>query len=74
MHLFISFCPPELLGFWFQRWLVVFVQNFIQEMRCLGISLAVQWLRLCLSMQGVWVRSLVGELRSHMPCGRKGKI
>ena len=22
-----------------------------------------------LPMQGAWVRSLVGELRSHMPCG-----
>ena len=30
-------------------------------------SLVAQWLRLCLPMQGVWVRSLVGELRSHMP-------
>lgn len=29
-------------------------------------SLAVQWLRLCLLMKGVWVPSLVGELRSHM--------
>ena len=31
------------------------------------ISLVVQWLRICLSMQGTWVRSLVWELRSHMP-------
>ena len=31
-----------------------------------GTSLAVQWLGLCLPMQGVRVRSLVGELRSHM--------
>ena len=29
--------------------------------------LAVQWLRLRLSMLGVLVRFLVGELRSHMP-------
>ena len=28
-----------------------------------GTSLAVQWLRLCLSMQGVTVPSLVRELR-----------
>ena len=28
----------------------------------------VQWLRLSLPLQGVQVRSLVGELRSHMPC------
>ena len=37
----------------------------------LGTSLVVQWLRICLSMQGVWVRSLVGELGSHMPHGQK---
>ena len=30
-----------------------------------------QWLYLHLSMQGVWVWSLVGELRSHMPHGWK---
>jgi len=33
--------------------------------------LAVQRLRLCLPMQGVQVRSLVRELRLHMPCGQK---
>ena len=27
----------------------------------------VQWLRLHLPMQGVWVQSLVGELRPYMP-------
>ena len=31
-----------------------------------GTSLEVQWLRPCLPMQGAQVRSLVGELRSHM--------
>ena len=31
-----------------------------------GASPMVQWLRLCLPMQGAWVRSLVRELRSHM--------
>ena len=36
-------------------------------------SLVVQWLRLCLPMQEVRVRSLVGELRSHMPRGQKTK-
>ena len=35
-----------------------------------GTSLAVQWLRLCASNAGgVWVQSLAGELRSHMPHG-----
>ena len=32
-------------------------------------SLVVQWLRIRLPMQGTRVRSLVGELRSHMPQG-----
>ena len=34
---------------------------------CGGTSLVVQWLRICLPMQVTWVRSLVRELRSHMP-------
>ena len=33
----------------------------------LGNSLLVEWLRICLSMQGMWAPSLVGELRSQMP-------
>ena len=35
--------------------------------------LAVLWLRSCLSMQGMWVRSLVRELRSHMSQGPSPK-
>ena len=31
----------------------------------------VQWLRLCDSMQGLWVPSVVGKVRSYMPCGQK---
>ena len=38
-----------------------------------GTSLAFQWLRLCLPTQGVWVWSLVRELRSCMPQGQKAK-
>lgn len=34
-----------------------------------GTSLLVQWLRTCLPKQEVWVQSLVGNLKSHMPCG-----
>ena len=34
-----------------------------------GTSLVVQWLRIHLPMQGTWVQSLVGELRSHKPLG-----
>ena len=36
-----------------------------------GTSLVAQWLRLRFLMQRVPVRSLVGELRSHMPCSPK---
>ena len=32
-----------------------------------GTSLVVQWLRICLAMQGMQVQSLVRELRFHMP-------
>ena len=38
-----------------------------------GTSLPVQWLRLHLPMQRVWVRSLMGELRPHMSWGQKTK-
>ena len=38
-----------------------------------GTSLAVQWLRLCLPMQWLWVRSLVRDLRLHMLRGQKSK-
>ena len=38
-----------------------------------GASLAVQWLGLCLPVQRVRVRSLVGELRSQMPCSQGAK-
>lgn len=33
----------------------------------LGTSLAIQWLRFELPVQGAWVQSLVGELRSCLP-------
>ena len=39
------------------------------KMVCEGTSLVVQWLRIRLPMQGMWVPPLVGELRSHMPWG-----
>ena len=33
----------------------------------MGISLLVQWLRICHAIQGMQAQSLVQELRSHMP-------
>ena len=44
---------------------------YIKKSNNLGTSPGVQWLRLCLPMQGVWVHSLVEGLRSHMPWGQK---
>ena len=38
-----------------------------------GSSQAVEWLRLRLPWQEAQVRSLIGELRSHMSCGQKSK-
>ena len=38
-----------------------------------GTSLVVQWLGLCLPMQGVQVQSVVEELRSRVPHGPKNK-
>ena len=37
-------------------------------------SLVAQWLRFHLPAQGVWVQSLVRELRPHVPQGQKAKI
>ena len=41
--------------------------------RYLGTFLVVQWLKLCLPTQWVYVQSLVRALRSHMPCGQTTK-
>ena len=35
-----------------------------------GTSLVIQWLRICLPMQGMWVLYLVMEPRFHMPLGK----
>ena len=39
-----------------------------------GTSLVVHWLRHCLPVLGMQVRSLVREARSHMPRGQKNQI
>ena len=58
---FIQFCPRPII--------MKGMNHLIKDTP--GTSLAVQWLRLCLPVQGVWVQSLVGELRSHMPHSQK---
>ena len=39
-----------------------FIKNFHRK-----TSLLIQWLRIYLPMQGTWVKSLVKELKSHIP-------
>lgn len=39
------------------------------ESEVLGTSLMVQWLRIRFTVQGMWVRSLVGNLRCHILWG-----
>ena len=40
---------------------------YLQYLKTQGTSLVVQWERIHLPMQGMQVRPLVRELRSHMP-------
>ena len=39
-----------------------------------GTFLVVLWLRFCLLVQGMWVQSLVRELRFHISCAAPRKI
>ena len=49
----------------------IFVFSLTSEVIIFGDFPGVQWLRFRLLIQRVWVQSLVGELRSHMPHGQK---
>ena len=40
----------------------------------IGPPLVVQWLRICLPMQGMQVQALVRELRSHMPWSNWARV
>ena len=42
------------------------MELFQSEESSFGISLVVQWLRICIAIQGMWVQSLVRELKSHI--------
>ena len=61
------------------RWLLkvthrpITPHHFGQDHGPSGISLVLQWLRLCLPMQKTRVWSLIRELRSHMLCGTTKK-
>ena len=47
---------------------------YVYKMLKGGTSLVVQWLRLRLLVQEVWVGSLAGELRPYMPQGQNTKM
>ena len=49
------------------KWLLLSVADTNFKTHEFGTSLVVQWLRICLAMQGMGVWALVEELRSHMP-------
>ena len=53
--------PLELLG------LIIFRPCTQENKKCSqGSPVLVQWLRIHLAMQGIWVQSLFSELRSHI--------
>ena len=41
------------------------VDKHITKWSHIGTSLVVQWLRICIPMQGTWVQCLIRELRSQ---------
>ena len=45
-----------------------FKTNFSFKKGGLGASLVVHWLRLCAPKVEAQIQSVVGELRSHLPC------
>ena len=58
-------------SWWCTQWFLFFF--LVYKKPTTGTSLAAQWLRLCLPLQGLWVQSLFGQQRSHVPRGQKSK-
>lgn len=57
-------------------WVLITIRGRSLETNTARTFLAVQWLGgpgLCASAAVAWVRSLVGQLRPHKQCGKKGK-
>ena len=61
--------PDQWVRFFFPRCCRGYERRSKLRNGWLGSSLVVQWLRIHLPKQGMWVQSLVWELRSHMPQG-----
>ena len=64
-----SFKPPTRLHTCQRRelFLSVHPQSPVRSLWIARTSLAAQWLRVCLAMQGTWVPPLVRELRTRVP-------
>ena len=65
IYLYLSIYISESFHWWFQYTHTHICSS--SKTLISGTSLVVQLLRIHLPMQGMWVQSLVGELRSHMP-------
>ena len=50
-----------------------YTDEYTVKTNATGTSLEVQWLRLHFSVQGVHVRSLIRQLRSHLPGGQNNQ-
>ena len=61
--------PDQWVRFFFPRCCRGYERRSKLRNGWLGSSLVVQWLRIHCPKQGMWVQSLVWELRSHMPQG-----
>ena len=68
--LFLPFLPLS-SDFYSSWWVLTLHYNLSIRKYSIITSLEVRWLAFHLPKQGVWVPSLVGELRSHMPHGQK---
>ena len=67
----LNFCQSNTTGNSILKLPHVFSLNGWTQSPPLGTSLLAQWWEFCLSMQGVWVRSLVRELRPHITQSQK---
>ena len=74
-HSIFVFLLPQWVPWSSARWMHLLTLSLLQysqtNLKITGASLVVQWLRICLPMQGTWVWSLIRELRSHMLWGNQ---
>ena len=59
---------------WGRQSVLCALNTYFIKNKTIWTSPAVRWLRLHLSMQGMWVQPLIRELGSHMPWGEVKKL